>query len=463
MSFKGQLIEFFKREITFNKNESYYENGQNDDYSERIERLINNSGTAKQCASTMAVFLTGKGFGINNNLNVGNGQTLLQVTHKGANSLSRQRGVFVHVNYDLNFDVSSIDVLPFSQCKIGKKDSNKYNGKIGVSEDWKDKKSIPQWFDVYNDSEAILKIQTKILDTDSLEEKTTKLQAFKGQVLYINLDYNYLYPLSTIDAVREDCDSEFKSSQFKNNLIKRDYTGKQIFITEPMQDAKPEENAAAGDWSKYHQSVSEADNFKKVLEGFHGGGESEASSLWIQKELDDERKMQDLVHIINVNETISESLITGIETSLSASIMVAFGIPSILIKQTEGGLFSGGGEQIKQAKLVYQERTTIERMILVETLQMLVSKMAKPVVLVQELLVTEEEDIVEVGDADTKKAQATLKGSVGGVQGILGIQQSYSEGKTDRKSAITILTEIYGFTVEIADSLLGEPEEEKNI
>jgi 1,4-dihydroxy-2-naphthoyl-CoA synthase len=76
--------------------------------------------------------------------------------------------------------------------------------------------------------------------------------------------------------------------------------------------------------------------------------------------------------------------------------MVAFGIPSILIKQTEGGLFSGGGEQIKQAKLVYQERTTIERMILVETLQMLVSKMAKPVVLVQELLVTEkkEEDVI---------------------------------------------------------------------
>lgn len=59
---------------------------------------------------------------------------------------------------------------------------------------------------------------------------------------------------------------------------------------------------------------------------------------------------------------------------------------------------------------------------------------------------------------ETLRAQATLRGSVGGVQGILGIQQSVSQGLTDFESAITILMEIYGFTRSVSSALLGRPE-----
>ena len=67
-------------------------------------------------------------------------------------------------------------------------------------------------------------------------------------------------------------------------------------------------------------------------------------------------------------------------------------------------------------------------------------------------------DVVS-GDSETLKAQAALRGSVGGVQGVLGIQQSVSDGLTDFDSAITILMEIYGFTRSVSKSLLGRPEE----
>ena len=63
------------------------------------------------------------------------------------------------------------------------------------------------------------------------------------------------------------------------------------------------------------------------------------------------------------------------------------------------------------------------------------------------------------GDAETLKAQAALRGSVGGVQGVLGIQQSVSDGLTDFDSAITILMEIYGFTRSVSEALLGKPQE----
>lgn len=52
-------------------------------------------------------------------------------------------------------------------------------------------------------------------------------------------------------------------------------------------------------------------------------------------------------------------------------------------------------------------------------------------------------------------AQIGLKGSVGGVQGILEIQQSVVVGTTSRPSALTILVEIYGFDLDTAADILG--------
>ena len=70
-------------------------------------------------------------------------------------------------------------------------------------------------------------------------------------------------------------------------------------------------------------------------------------------------------------------------------------------------------------------------------------------------------DVVST-DAETLKAQAGLRGSVGGVTGILDIQSSVKAGTTDVSSATTILVEIYGFTIEVARALLGQVEEETN-
>jgi hypothetical protein len=55
------------------------------------------------------------------------------------------------------------------------------------------------------------------------------------------------------------------------------------------------------------------------------------------------------------------------------------------------------------------------------------------------------------------EAQANLKGSVGGVQGILQIQQSVSEGVTERSAAIALLSQIYGIEGPQAEQILGNP------
>jgi hypothetical protein len=64
----------------------------------------------------------------------------------------------------------------------------------------------------------------------------------------------------------------------------------------------------------------------------------------------------------------------------------------------------------------------------------------------------------ETLDSKTLDAQAQLKGSVGGVQSILEVQNSYAAGTTSYESAIAILDLIFGFNREQAIRLLGSPE-----
>lgn len=54
------------------------------------------------------------------------------------------------------------------------------------------------------------------------------------------------------------------------------------------------------------------------------------------------------------------------------------------------------------------------------------------------------------------EAQSRLKGTVGGVDGILGIQEKVSQGITSFDAAVKILNEIYGFDDKTAKELLGK-------
>lgn len=60
------------------------------------------------------------------------------------------------------------------------------------------------------------------------------------------------------------------------------------------------------------------------------------------------------------------------------------------------------------------------------------------------------------------EAQARLRGSVGGVQGILGIQDSVSQGITSVESAIETMIEIYGFSRDVSIRILGTRSEDFN-
>ena len=121
----AKLIELAKRLISFDKSLGVYANGIDNDYPERVERIINNSATAKPCAKLFRKYLVGKGFEGNLNdflVNKDNRITLRKFLFNIANSYAYQNGVFIHVNYNLNFKITSLKVLPYKHCLVGKKD-----------------------------------------------------------------------------------------------------------------------------------------------------------------------------------------------------------------------------------------------------------------------------------------------------------------------------------------------------
>ena len=420
MGVKTTLIEIDKRSVKVDDSLKIFLNGEGNDYPERMERYINNSITAKSSSTTMTTFLAGKGFGeAANKLQVNKKNSLLVLTHKAGRSISRQRGVFYHVNYNLDLDIDYINTLPYSHCRKGKKDDNNYNGKILVSPDWTktdDEANKPVEFDVYNPKKSILEAQIDAAKGENLQEK---IKNYKGQVLFIELDgEEEEYPLSSIDAVQLDCDSEAQASIFKNRGLRKGFFGKTLVVTPPMVDIDPTDEDSA---KEYHEQEGERREFRKSIQGFIGA-ENNEGVLHIELEYDGAESLDKAILFKNIEANIDDKVFAHTETSVSNNIRYAFNnIPALLVRDNTGAMFGQSGEGIREAKEYYQEQTTMERAVLVSSLTGLLSRHVnfKGIDLVHVPLVDTKDTTIaegaspEVSD-DTAKAQAALRGSVGG-------------------------------------------------
>ena len=197
---------------------------------------------------------------------------------------------------------------------------------------------------------------------------------------------------------------------------------------------------------------------EKVKEDVSNWLGAEGSSGVYHLDVEEIESLDNVLKILQVPSQFDHKQFESITKELRLNILgAANNLPEELV-YSSSGMFDGG-EKYRELKLFYWEQCEWERQKIEEAFGKLGHEFKFLSIDESDVSTGEDEvDASPVASEETLKAQAGLRGSVGGVQGILGIQESFSSGTTDFESAITILMEIYGFDRKVSSALLGQPE-----
>jgi len=350
----GELPEPFK--VVSRKREGIENYDIDNAYPSRMERLINGSVTAKSSASMLSRFLIGKGFE-DSNLNkiiIGHDNykrpiTAFKLLRQIAVSTAYYAGYYVHAQFDANLNVTGLAYEDFKNCRFGLKNHKDYSGHIVVYNNWDYSKSqkikkedyicVPVW----NMNEAVIKSQI---------EKAKGIKTYKGQIFFNFLDEYYIYPLSPIDPVFYDADTEHEISMFKNGELRRGFFMKKIIHHTQFN------------------SQSEADDFKNEIVKFQGGGHK-YSFMVLEAQFDPDTgalQKENNIAIENIEQNIDDKIFESYEKSCINNIRKAYNaIPQILIDYEDSKLGTTSGEALYQASQFYNQMTEELRMAISES------------------------------------------------------------------------------------------------
>jgi len=451
--FRAKFIELYSRIVKLfeDKSQTIYYNGENNLYPNEIELAILNSPTGKSASKIFAKYISGKGVEKDIVVNETKNYNLSTIVKIASTNIARQYGVFFHIGQSINGAPTLspvLDILEYTKCRIGKEDDNDYITKYWFKDcektktsSWNKTTDDAVWYYPYNPNPIVIleQIQNDYKDAGGIEENpdvATMLPYYRGQVYYMNLTPEFKYALSPFDAVYNDLDTEYRIALYINRQVRTGFLGKTYVVTAGLDEEaekKVQEDVALWLGSEnvggtYHLSIGAVDDIDKIFK------------------------------VGQIKGEIDEKMFSETKATIKSNIYsAANNVPEQLVK-SETSLFGTQSETYIEMKKFYTEQTFEERNELEKTLKYLgFDCKIIPIVDItaKELITTGQE--IQVDDA-TKEAQANLRGSVGGVTGVLQVQTSYSQGLTDYQSAITIFTEIYGFTREVADALLGNPE-----
>ena len=258
---------------------------------------------------------------------------------KVARSIAIHKGVFVHVNYNGFYEKTSVQVLPYKNCRLGAKDSEDYRGKVLVYNDWdkltdyKDRDKNLVAIDRYDPRPKVIEAQVT---------KAGGWDKYRGQVFFLNLDRNDTYPLAWADVVMRDCESEWLSSIFTRNGFKKGFFGTYAVVTATMESEEKREDFR----NELRKSI---------------GVEAEQSVFHFETEMQGD-KLEDNVLIKAIESNIKDDTFKYADEKTANNIRKSYGnVPPVLIDYVEGKLGNTSGESLKEARIFMQEQMQEER------------------------------------------------------------------------------------------------------
>jgi hypothetical protein len=337
--------------LTTNKTEGIINYDVDNAYPQRIMDIVHSSGCATRCVNEYGKFIEGQGFtdlffykAIVN----GKQQSVDKILSKVARDKARYNGYALHVNYNALGQVIEVHHVPFEYCRLGDPNIPEYAGKIAVYTDWyrqrstKIKKEDIKWFNVFNPDKAV---------SEALA--CGGFNMYKGQILWWSFEGEQ-YPLSPIDPVIEDVESDARIKNHKRKAIATGFNADFALITQEK-----------------FESESEREEYIANLENFQG--DENAGNIMLV-EIDRPEQKPEVMPFPVSN---ADGKFQYTETSIHDNIRKCFGIPPVLIGEATAGKL-GTSQEIIDACNFYNAITDPERRAVSESFQLIFNKWYNP-------------------------------------------------------------------------------------
>lgn len=340
-------------QVKENKTEGVLNYDVDNAYPQRMLAAIAESGIATTCVDWYRRFIQGQGFtdeifgkAIINPSGLTPGTLLRQVVK----DFARMNGFAIHVNYNLNFQISDVSWMPWKRTRLTKPDSNDVVGKIAVHKDWGREhssrifKTDIDFIDTFNPDPQIVAIQM---------EAAGGIDKYKGQILWYSPELNS-YPLAVYDPVLEDIETDAGIMTFKNRSVMTGFKASYLFIHKGKFET-------TRDREKFLDSLGD---FETVIN----------TNSMMLVEVEDK---EEIPEIIKVDAPKNDKLFELTEKSIEENIRQIFHIPEVFIKSTPGKL--GQDSSLQQAEQFYNKDTEDERLIFEEEFERLFKHFRSPI------------------------------------------------------------------------------------
>lgn len=364
MALKADIIEVRPRnDATFDSTLGILRNGTDNNYPTRVERITNSSVTAKQCTKMLAKFIFGQGFvsDTTDDSVIGRDKsgdiTLLKFLKRVCMSLSMHQGVFIHINYNILGEKSSVSVLPYRWCRFIQEEKEGEITGVAVYDNWDRSKGVNIR------KEKIDKFPFYSPDSEIVKKQITEaggIALYKGQVLFATLDEMHIYPLATVDPAINDADTDAQIGVFKNKTLRNGFMVKTILRHSPFD------------------GESDRDDFKENVKDWQGAENAE-TILLVEDEFNSDFPNGQL-KVDQLETKINDKLFEAWENSIPNKIRKCFNnIPPMLVDYVEGKLGGTSGESYKFAIDFYNSQTEEERLFVTQLMEEVFSNFSTPI------------------------------------------------------------------------------------
>lgn len=324
-------------------------------YPQRMLELVAGSPTAKDCWSKRGKFIAGNGFeepALGKQIINQNGLTLAKLLKAVATDKALFTGFGIHVNYNANFKIASVNYVKFEDIRMGDTDNSETAGKYALYSDWGRK----TW-------KNIMRSKITFLDKYHPDPQVIKRQViaaggwgqYKGQLFYFNPEVDD-YPLIEADSVWEDFETEAGIKIFNNREVTTGFLPSTMLF---MQSRREEADNTAPD-SKKLPGSNLPSQLEKDLGSFQGA--KSAQKIIVIEYEDETSKPEFKPYSIQNNDKLFEAT----EKSVESRIIKGFSIPKELVNAEKSSGLSNGGEK-KEAIREFNDNTAPDRLELSET------------------------------------------------------------------------------------------------